>query len=146
MAELLGVLLALLITTLGLLVARVGRRAGRALAGLLPRRAAFGQAAALRGRRLRIARARARAQAARIAALTGELERTRRALRLAGGDGPAAMAARCRGPDDRFRRAKRAFALLFHPDRCRAAGREEARIRRAVFQEFWAVLQRIERG
>lgn len=43
---------------------------------------------------------------------------------------------------DRFREAKRAFALHFHPDQ---GGRENPE-REKLFQAFWPVLERIERG
>ncbi|MCB4823689.1 hypothetical protein [Roseicella aerolata] len=140
MVELLGVLLALVLFGLGVLIWRLLRWARRGL-GLL-----FGAArpdhrlASLRGVRLRAARALSRQQAARIAALMEELARTRRALHLA----EAARA--CPGlPDDRFRRAKQAFAVHFHPDRLRCAEPERG-IRVRIFQQFWQVLRRIERG
>ena len=146
MVELLGILLALLLAGLAWLVLRLVRALRRRLDWLrlrgMPRR----QAGPRRGR-LGTARALGRSQAARIALLTAELERTRLALRLAEAD-------RRRGPgwkrgeamaDDRFRRAKRAFALRFHPDRFAASGPERA-LRRAIFQEFRAELRRIERG
>jgi multidrug resistance efflux pump len=45
----------------------------------------------------------------------------------------------------RFRAAKLAFARLYHPDR--AAGSElDKAIRGQVFREFWAELERIEKG
>jgi hypothetical protein len=77
---------------------------------------------------------------ARIAALTTELERTRRALALA-------EAARTKPgpPDDRFHRAKQAFAVHFHPDRLRCAEPERG-IRTGIFSQFWLVLRRIERS
>jgi hypothetical protein len=68
------------------------------------------------------------------------LERTRRALRLA----EAARLA-TGPPEDRFRRAKLAFAVHFHPDRLRC-GEPERGIRIRIFQQFWQVLRRIERG
>ncbi|TCZ63638.1 hypothetical protein [Roseicella aquatilis] len=138
MVELLGILLALLLFALGALVWRVLRWLRRALALLLGRSGAGRRVASLRGVRLRVARALGQHQAARIAALTTELERTRRALRLAeaarGGGGP---------PEDRFRRAKRAFAVHFHPDRLRC-GEPERGLRIRIFQQFWQVLRRIE--
>jgi hypothetical protein len=133
MAELLGILLALALTSLAWLVLRLLRSVRRGLARL--------RHLARPGRwRLSVARALNRSQAARIAELTAELERTRLALRLAERD-------RARGhrPDDRFLRAKRAFALRFHPDRWPRPGLERT-LRRAIFQEFWAELRRIERG
>lgn len=133
MAELLGILLALLLAGLVWLLQRLLRRMRDWLAGW--RR--------LPGR-LRVARALGRSQAARIAALTAELERSRLALRLAERE-LARLRAGHPGRDDRFLRAKRAFALRFHPDRVWASAAERA-IRRAIFQEFWAELRRIERG
>ena len=50
-----------------------------------------------------------------------------------------------RGSDEKFRRAKSAFARRYHPDRISSDG-EEARIRTEVFKEFWEELQRIEAG
>ena len=118
MVELLGILLALALLGLGLLAARLIRRFVallRRLGGSRRRPRRLGERhhgrpgpaspARLRGQRLRRARTRARAQAARIAALTAELERSRRALRLA-----EAALARPGPPEGRFLRAKRAFA------------------------------------
>jgi hypothetical protein len=58
-----------------------------------------------------------------------------------------AEAARARAgpPEDRFRRAKQAFAVLFHPDRLRCAEPERS-LRIGIFSQFWQVLRRIERG
>ncbi|MBV1797994.1 hypothetical protein [Siccirubricoccus sp. G192] len=141
MVELLGILLALLLAGLASLGLRLLRALRRRLAWL--RRGGTPRCEAWRRTgRLGTARALGRSQAARIALLTAELERTRLALRLAEADrrrGNEAMA------NDRFRRAKRAFALRFHPDRFAASGPERA-LRRAIFQEFWAELRRIERG
>jgi hypothetical protein len=142
MVELLGILLALLLAGLAWLMLRLLCALRQRLAwlrrGRAPRRGAW-----RRTGRLGTARALGRSQAARIALLTAELDRTRLALRLAEAD-------RSRRPaeamaNDRFRRAKRAFALRFHPDRFAAPGPERV-LRRAIFQEFWAELRRIERG
>ncbi|NOG69589.1 hypothetical protein [Roseicella sp. DB1501] len=153
MVELLGILLALALLGLGLLAARLIRRFVallRRLGGSRRRPRRQGERhhgrpgpaspARLRGQRLRRARTRARAQAARIAALTAELERSHRALRLA-----EAALARPGPPEGRFLRAKRAFALQFHPDRLRCAEPERG-IRGAIFRQFWQELRRIERG
>ena len=140
MVELLGILLALLILLLGALLWRLGLWLGRGLALLFGASGAGRRLPALRGVRLRTARAQNRNQAARIAALTAELERTRRALLLA-----EAARARPGPPEDRFRRAKQAFAVHFHPDRLRCAEPERG-IRIGIFSQFWQVLRRIERG
>lgn len=134
MVEVLGATLGLLLAWLGWWLLRCLRAVARALRRgglrvLRPRPLA----GVLRGARLGTARATCQAQAARIAELTAELERTRRALRQA----------RPGGAYDRFARAKRAFALRFHPDQC---GSSPPLSRRAVFQEFWPELLRIERG
>ena len=50
-----------------------------------------------------------------------------------------------RGSDEKFRRAKSAFARRYHPDRISGNG-EETRIRTEVFKDFWEELQRIETG
>jgi len=146
MAEVLGILLALLIAGLAWWMMRLAGAIRRRLARLRPLRM---QARRLRGRRLHAARALGRSQADRIAALAAELERTRRALRLAERERDALRARRAldrpSAAEDRFRRAKRAFALHFHPDRIRCDGLE-ARLRRRLFQEFWAELRRIERS
>lgn len=47
--------------------------------------------------------------------------------------------------DQKFRRAKSAFARRYHPDRVQGDG-PEAQIRTEVFKEFWEELQRIESG
>ncbi len=44
---------------------------------------------------------------------------------------------------DRFAEAKAAFARLFHPDNL-DPGAPDAEIRKAIFEEFWAELERIE--
>ena len=140
MVEFLGILLALLLFALGALLWRLLRWLCRGLALLLGPRGAGRRLPAMRGVRLRASRAQARHQAARIAALTTELERSRRALLLA-----EAARARPGPPDDRFRRAKQAFAVHFHPDRLRCAEPERG-IRIGIFGQFWQVLRRIERG
>ncbi|MDO9709336.1 hypothetical protein [Paracraurococcus lichenis] len=135
MVELLGVLLGAAVFALGVLAWRLLRWLRRSLGLLLGAAGPGHRLAALRGARLRASRALARHQAARIAALAAELERARRDLRLARA-GPA---------DDRFRRAKQAFAFHFHPDRLTCAEPERG-IRTRIFQQFWGVLRRIERG
>ena len=47
--------------------------------------------------------------------------------------------------DRRFQEAKRAFARRFHPDFVNATGMERT-LRTDLFKEFWADLERIERG
>jgi hypothetical protein len=47
--------------------------------------------------------------------------------------------------DRRFQAAKRAFARRFHPDHLRGDAAERA-ARMELFKEFWAELERIERG
>jgi len=47
--------------------------------------------------------------------------------------------------DQKFRRAKAAFACRYHPDRVQGEG-SEAQIRTKVFKEYWEELQRIESG
>ena len=47
--------------------------------------------------------------------------------------------------DQKFRRAKAAFARRHHPDRVQSDG-SEAQIHTEVFKGFWAELQRIESG
>lgn len=47
--------------------------------------------------------------------------------------------------DQKFRRAKSAFARRYHPDRVRGDG-PDAQIRTEIFKEFWEELQRIEAG
>jgi hypothetical protein len=142
-AELLGILLALGIAGLVWGLARLWRALRPGLLRRVRRRASA-QAARLRGLGLRSARGLARSQAARIAALTAELERTRARLRQAERARDAAVAgARWEG---RFRDAKRAFALRFHPDRLRGTPRPERALRIAIFREHWSELQRIERG
>ncbi len=140
MVELLGILLALAIFGLAALLWRLIRWLRRSLAMLFGGSRSGHRGAALRGVRLRASRAQGRQQAGRIAALTDELERTRRALLLA-----EAARARPGGPEERFRRAKQAFAVHFHPDRLRC-GEPERGIRIGIFSQFWQVLRRIERS
>ncbi len=139
MAEMLGILLALVIVGFVSGVARLVRVLRRWCA--LPVLARLEQ---LRGRRLRSSRATVQAQATRIAELTAELERTRARLRQAERARDAALAAA--RWEERFHRAKRAFALRFHPDRLRGTSRAERSLRVAMFHEYWTDLQRIERG
>ncbi len=108
-----------------------------ALAGYLLRQARVSRENALR-RRLQCAEI-ARREAEQALANTvdyygRELDRLRRRLAEGGG---------CSGAEDRrFRRAKAAFARLYHPDLARD---ERERARRAeMFKEFWAELERIE--
>ena len=147
MVELLGVLIAVVITGLVWGVLRLLRALRRGLALLLGGRAGErvrDRVAAIWGVRLRAARAIGRSQADRIAALTSELERTRRALLLA--EAARGRPDRRSGPpEDRFRRAKQAFAVQFHPDRLRCPEPERG-IRVGIFAQFWQVLRRIERG
>ena len=49
------------------------------------------------------------------------------------------------GDDAKFRRLKREFSKRFHPDASRVGDAERAR-RARVFQEFWPVLEEIERS
>jgi hypothetical protein len=130
MVELLGILLALMLLWLGLLVRR-GWRAMRRYLGPVA------------GRPLRLSRSIRRHQAERLETLGAELARTRRLLRTVERERDA-LRAGAAGPQSRFQRAKRAFALHFHPDRLRT--HPEGRIRRRIFQEFWPILQRIERS
>ena len=140
MVEILGILLALLILVLGIQLWRLLRWLVRGVRLLLGPRQAGRRLPAMRGVRLRASRAQNDRQAARIAALTAELERTRRALLLA-----EAARARSGPPEDRFRRAKQAFAVHFHPDRLRCTEPERG-IRIGIFSQFWQVLRRIEQG
>lgn len=135
MVELLGALLGAAVFALCWLLWRLLRWLRRGIALLSGAARPGHRLDALRGARLRASRATGRHQAARIAALTAELERARRDLRLA----------RASPTDDRFRRAKQAFAFHFHPDRLRCAEPERG-IRTGIFQQFWQVLRRIERG
>ena len=135
LAILAGVLLALLLVgllALGMRLVRAGLRLFRRGQGRsVPR------GLALRARRLGRARALARAEGARAAALAEEVQRLRVELRL--------LRAKGGGADDRFLRAKREFARLFHPDRLQRGAPDRA-LRTGIFREFWAVLKRIERG
>ena len=140
MVEFLGILLALLILVLGILLWRLLRWLCRGLACCLARAAPGGACRRCAASASAPPAPRHRHQAARIAALTTELERSRRALLLA-----EAARARPGPPDDRFRRAKQAFAVHFHPDRLRCAEPERG-IRIGIFSQFWQVLRRIERG
>ncbi len=127
MVEILGVLLAGCIAGLGWLAWRLLRALRRLLPG------------PLRGAPIRLARHRLRHADVRAAALTAEIERLRVALRAARSATKPAAPGR-----DRFREAKRAFALRFHPDRITARAAERM-IRIAMFKEHWAELRQIER-
>jgi len=141
MIELLGILLALVVFGIGTALWRAWLWLRRLFAAGRDGARRLGLPAV----RLRLSRRVRQAQAGRIAALTAELERTRRLLRIAERERDALRARhRPAGVEERFQRAKRAFALHFHPDRLR--DHPEARVRRRIFQEFWGVLQRIERS
>lgn len=142
MVEFAGIMLALVLAGAAWAAWRVGRGLATLVGGW--RRAAASPAGAVRARRLRASRAMARAEAARAAEASSDLARTRARLRLAQREN-ALLQARLGRIDDRFPRAKRAFAMRFHPDRVNARGLEGT-LRRAFFQEYWSVLQRIERG
>ncbi|WP_156909988.1 cell division protein ZapB [Rubritepida flocculans] len=73
-----------------------------------------------------------------IAAQQRELD----SLRSSGAGGAPPDMAEDRG---KFQRAKRAFAERFHPDRA-TGGTMDRLIREQVFKEFWAELEKIERG
>lgn len=133
LAILAGVLLALLLV--GLLA--LGMRLLRAARQALRRRPAVPRPLRLGALRLGRARALARAEGARAAALAQEVQRLRVELRLLRSGSAAA--------DDRFRLAKREFARRFHPDTLPRSAPDRA-IRGGIFREFWAVLKRIERG
>lgn len=125
----------------------------------MPRQRGAVLLARLRGLRLRRSRALARNEALRAATALAEVRRLRAELRLARAERDAALArlaeARPAGlflrarrgaaPDDRFLRAKRAFALRFHPDRMPREAPDRG-LRAALFREHWQELQRIERG
>lgn len=141
MVEILGALLALILAGAAWSAWCVLRGAA-ALFGI--RRVAAFPIGAARARRLHLSRAMAQAERARVASLTSDLARIRAELRMAIRERDLLRARQ--GPqDDRFPRAKRAFALRFHPDRVSARGLEGS-LRRSLFQEYWSVLQRIERG
>jgi hypothetical protein len=134
----------------------------RGVLGLLrmPRRPGAVLLARLRGLRLRRSRALARAEGERAATAEAELRRVRTELRLARAERDEALARLAASdaarrvilpwryrvaPDDRFLRAKRAFAMRFHPDRLPRDATERA-VRIALFREHWQELQRIGRG
>lgn len=135
LAILAGVLLALLLVGLLVLGMRLVRVALRVLRR--ERRFSVPHAITRSARRLGRARALARAEGARAAALAAEVQRLRVELRLLRAGSAAA--------DDRFVQAKREFARRFHPDRL-PRGAPDRAIRGGIFREFWAVLKRIERG
>lgn len=135
LAILAGVLLALLLVGLLALGMRLLRLALRMLRR--ERRFAVPYAITRSGLRLGRARALARAEGARAAALAEEVQRLRVELRLLRSGSVAA--------DDRFLLAKREFARRFHPDTL-PRGAPDRAIRGGIFREFWSVLKRIERG
>ncbi len=109
----------------------------------------------LRGLRLRRMRAAARAEGERAAEAIAEVRRLRLELRRVRAERDVALARLAEAPrprawfegteDDRFQRAKRAFARRFHPDHAPGdAG--ERRLRARLFREFWQELRQIERG
>jgi hypothetical protein len=124
-----------------------------------PRHGARIAIARLRGVRITRLRARARHDGTRAAIAAEELGRLRAELRIALAERDAARAElaavaaprrvwpwrRAAAPDDRFQRAKRAFAMRFHPDRL-PADPAERRVREMLFREHWAELKRIEKG
>jgi hypothetical protein len=151
-----GCLLALLLVGLGTAFVRLVRGALGLLR--LPRRRGAALLARLRGLRLRRIRALARSERARAAAATEEVRRLRAELRLLRAERDATLArmvaavtrpgsplGRQGRPDDRFQRAKRAFARRFHPDRL-PPDAPDRRLRAALFREHWEELQRIGRG
>jgi hypothetical protein len=75
-------------------------------------------------------------------AVVGALRRELESLRPSGTGAAPPDTAEDRG---KFRRAKRAFAERFHPDRA-MGGTMDRLIREQVFKEFWAELEKIERG
>lgn len=118
-------------------------RAVRAARAWIHARGPRARVAQLRGMRLRRARRALRAEGRRAEALAGEIRRLRREVAALTRERDAAR--RELGQGDRFARAKRAFALMFHPDRL--PPREPERTQRLrLFQEFWSELTRIERG
>jgi hypothetical protein len=142
MVDLLGILLAAMLFWAGTRLWRGVCAAGRVLRSFGTR---TGRQLGLSEVRLRWVRASCRTQEARIAALSRELERTRQLLRVLEHERRLRAEAAARRPaEERFLRAKRAFALHFHPDRLRA--HPDAPVRRRIFQEFWDVLRRIERS
>ncbi len=166
MPELLGVLLALVIAGLAWGIWRalsgLGRRARDLLvtahallrpgAARRPKPDRGQRRRLLQGLRMRAARALARAESERATALASELARLRTQLRLTERerDQLRHQLARARpaplpAMDDRFHRAKRAFAMHFHPDRITATGLERM-LRVNMFKSFWTELRRIERG
>jgi hypothetical protein len=131
MVEILGFLLALLIVGVATLLQRGWHALRR-------------HRARLRGAPLRLSRAIRRRQGARIEDLSAELARARRLLRALERERDALRQQRGGPPESRFQRAKRAFALHFHPDHLNS--HPEQPVRRRIFQEFWPVLRRIERS
>lgn len=138
-----GCLLAALLVWIGAALARLAR--GALLLLRMPRRRGAVLVARLRGIRLRRSRALARAAGNRAAAAAAEVRRLRAELRLLRAERDEALARLASLPDDRFLRAKRAFAMRFHPDRL-ARDAPDRRLRAILFREHWQELQRIERG
>jgi hypothetical protein len=147
-----GILLALLLLGFFLGLRQLARAVARRLRGLRQRRPPG--TTRLRGWRLRGLRASARRADARSAALAGEVERLRLQLRAVTQERDAVLIAlaeegrasrRGRAADRRFDDAKRAFAMMFHPDR-QSMPPGERQIRQDVFKAFWAELRRIEKG
>lgn len=147
LATSLGVLLALVLLLVGYAVMRMLR----AFAGLLRTLGRPRAGWRLRGLRLSRSRALAQAEGARATAMEAEVRRLRAELRLMRAERDRALSgnwerpARGTAPDDRFARAKREFAMRFHPDRLRSPALERS-LRGAIFREYWGVLRRIERG
>jgi hypothetical protein len=129
MPEMLGIILAVMVSSLVWLAWCLLRALRRLLPGPRP----------LRSAPIRLARHRLRHADARAADLTAEIGRLRVALRAARTAPKPAAPGR-----DRFQEAKRAFALRFHPDRITARAAERL-VRIAMFKEHWAELRRIER-
>lgn len=154
-----GCIVAVVLVWLGAVLLRLLRAALLLLR--MPRRRGAVLLARLRGLRLHRSRALARSEGARAASATAELRRLRAELRLARAERDEALARLAAQPavamrrwtwwrsappdDERFLRAKRAFALRFHPDRLPRDAPDRP-LRVAVFREHWQELQRIGRG
>jgi hypothetical protein len=148
-----GILLALLLLGFFLGLRQLVRAVARRLRSLRRRRGPP-RTARLRGWRLRGLRASARRADVRSAALAGEVERLRLQLRAVTQERDEALVAlaeegrasrRGRAADRRFDDAKRAFAMMFHPDRPGVPPHEKS-LRQSMFKEFWVELRRIEKG
>lgn len=96
--------------------------------------------------RLQAYRNRVRRLERRLAIAEGERNRLRAAAMGPTDDRPTARAGDRPGAawDLKFKEAKRTFARRFHPNAQSMDGREKE-IREALFREFWADLERIER-